>query len=89
MPAMPTNLSDKYDLRVPRYTSYPTAPHFTSQVNDAVYRGWLETLDARQPLSLYFHIPFCDSMCWFADATPKSSIDMSQSGSISMSWSRK
>ncbi len=71
MPAMPANLSDKYDLRVPRYTSYPTAPHFTSHVNDAVYRGWLGTLDPGQPLSLYFHIPFCDSMCWFCGCYTK------------------
>ncbi len=68
---MQSNLTEKYDLRVPRYTSYPTAPHFTSDVNDAVYRDWLGTLDPRQPLSLYFHIPFCDSMCWFCGCYTK------------------
>lgn len=68
---MPANLSDKYDLKVPRYTSYPTAPHFTKEVNDAVYRGWLDTLDPGQALSLYFHIPFCDSMCWFCGCYTK------------------
>ncbi len=68
---MPTHLSDKYVLRVPRYTSYPTAPHFTADVNDAVYRDWLGTLDPGQPLSLYFHIPFCDSMCWFCGCYTK------------------
>lgn len=72
MPAnLPANVSDKYDARVPRYTSYPTAPHFTSDVDDAVYRRWLGALEPRQPLSLYFHIPFCDSMCWFCGCYTK------------------
>ncbi|MBK8906457.1 MAG: oxygen-independent coproporphyrinogen III oxidase [Rhodospirillales bacterium] len=60
-----TALIDRYDMRVPRYTSYPTAPHFSEAVDDAAYRTWLGALDADQGLSLYFHIPFCDSMCWF------------------------
>jgi len=49
----------------PRYTSYPTAPHFHPGVNPARYREWLATLPANEPLSLYFHIPFCDTLCWF------------------------
>ena len=68
---MNMDLSEKYDLHVPRYTSYPTAPHFTENVNEEVYRGWLESLEPSQPLSLYFHIPFCDSMCWFCGCYTK------------------
>ncbi len=64
-------LATKYDLRVPRYTSYPTAPHFTEAVDGGVYRGWLGDLDADNPLSLYFHIPFCDEMCWFCGCYTK------------------
>ncbi|MGF1641183.1 MAG: oxygen-independent coproporphyrinogen III oxidase [Rhodospirillales bacterium] len=68
---MTADLADKYDTRVPRYTSYPTAPHFSPAVDETVYRRWLAGLDPAQPLSLYFHIPFCDSMCWFCGCYTK------------------
>ena len=64
MPLDPA-VADKYDLRVPRYTSYPTAPHFGDSVDGTVYERWLGEITPTSPLSLYFHIPFCDSMCWF------------------------
>lgn len=54
-----------YAAHVPRYTSYPTAPHFHKGVNDATYRAWLAELPPGTPLSLYLHIPFCDTLCWF------------------------
>ncbi len=50
---------------VPRYTSYPTAPHFQPGVDSATYAGWLEALPANARISLYLHIPFCDRLCWF------------------------
>ncbi len=50
---------------VPRYTSYPTAPHFGSQVDDNVLRLWLADLPPGEPVSLYIHIPYCDRLCWF------------------------
>ncbi|MEI9988840.1 MAG: oxygen-independent coproporphyrinogen III oxidase [Rhizomicrobium sp.] len=59
------NPEEIFAARVPRYTSYPTAPHFHAGVDAAVYRGWLEALDPAAPLSLYVHIPFCDTLCWF------------------------
>ena len=68
---MTTDLAEKYDLRVPRYTSYPTAPHFSDAVDGETYAGWLAALDPARPLSLYFHIPFCDSMCWFCGCYTK------------------
>ena len=55
----------KYADRVPRYTSYPTAPHFTESVDGTRYRQWLNGVGAKAPLSLYGHIPFCSSLCWF------------------------
>jgi oxygen-independent coproporphyrinogen-3 oxidase len=58
-------LHQKYDLRLPRYTSYPTAPHFSAAVNGPVFRRWLSELDPAQPLSLYIHVPYCEEMCWF------------------------
>jgi oxygen-independent coproporphyrinogen-3 oxidase len=66
-----TDLLAKYDRRVPRYTSYPTAPHFGPGVGAAEYRRWLAELDPDLPLSLYVHVPFCDSMCWFCGCHTK------------------
>ncbi len=60
-----TKASELISARVPRYTSYPTAPHFHPGVDAAVYRGWLQELHSATPLSLYVHIPFCDTLCWF------------------------
>ena len=68
---MTQDLLARYDRRVPRYTSYPTAPQFTPTVRAAAYRAWLEGLDPRLPLSLYYHIPFCDSLCWFCGCHTK------------------
>ena len=54
-----------YAAHVPRYTSYPTAPHFHQSVDAHRYRNWLSELPPGMPLSLYLHIPFCDTLCWF------------------------
>jgi oxygen-independent coproporphyrinogen-3 oxidase len=53
------------EARLPRYTSYPTAPLFSPSVNDATYIDWLSALSPDEPASLYLHIPFCRSMCWY------------------------
>jgi oxygen-independent coproporphyrinogen-3 oxidase len=53
------------DERLPRYTSYPTAPHFNAGVDGACYSGWLKALAAGTTTSLYLHVPFCRSMCWY------------------------
>lgn len=52
-------------MRVPRYTSYPTAPNFSASIDQAEYRRWLRQLPADEPVSLYVHIPFCREMCWY------------------------
>jgi oxygen-independent coproporphyrinogen III oxidase len=62
---MDARLLAKYDRPVPRYTSYPTAPHFTDAVGADDYAAWLGALEPATPTSLYVHIPFCDSLCWF------------------------
>jgi oxygen-independent coproporphyrinogen-3 oxidase len=61
----PESVRHLLEARVPRYTSYPTAPHFHAGITSEVYRGWLTQLDADTPLSLYVHVPFCDTLCWF------------------------
>lgn len=53
------------DGQVPRYTSYPTAPHFSAAVDERSYREWLAATPSQTELSLYLHVPFCRSMCWY------------------------
>ena len=63
---MRTTLATCYGQeRLPRYTSYPTAPHFSPAVTGNTYLKWLESVDACGSLSLYVHVPFCRSMCWY------------------------
>ncbi|MEX0837885.1 MAG: oxygen-independent coproporphyrinogen III oxidase [Parvibaculum sp.] len=62
---MRSEFIERYDLRVPRYTSYPTAPHFGPSVDGARYEAWLGDLDPALPLSLYLHVAYCAEMCWF------------------------
>lgn len=58
-------LLEKWDRSVPRYTSYPTAPQF-HELREEVYKTHLQQFDkSAKPLSLYFHIPFCKTMCLF------------------------
>ena len=53
------------EVRLPRYTSYPTAPRFSPTIGKGTYGDWLETIPVCDPVSLYLHIPFCRSMCWY------------------------
>ena len=53
------------DQRLPRYTSYPTAPHFSAAVGPETYAGWLAETPADTPASLYVHVPYCRRMCWY------------------------
>lgn len=50
---------------VPRYTSYPTAPHFLPVRDDDDWRGWLGAVPEGSRFSLYIHTPFCRQMCWY------------------------
>lgn len=61
MPRIPKLLS----ANVPRYTSYPTAPHFHTGIDSARYCAWLGALPVKTSLSIYLHVPFCDTLCWF------------------------
>ena len=56
----------RYDKSGPRYTSYPTANQFHQNFAEANYRACaIASNDEARPLSLYFHIPFCDTLCFY------------------------
>jgi len=57
--------ADALSRSVPRYTSYPTAPHFSGNFSPETYERWLGELKPDAAVSLYLHIPFCDELCWF------------------------
>ena len=59
------------DARVPRYTSYPTAPHFQAIECIQPYINALRTIDKNEALSLYVHIPFCPKLCWYCGCNTK------------------
>ncbi|GLR45657.1 coproporphyrinogen-III oxidase [Mesorhizobium amorphae] len=53
------------EARLPSYTIYPTVSEFSGSVGAEAYEEWLRNLPAADPVSLYFHVPFCRSMCWY------------------------
>jgi oxygen-independent coproporphyrinogen-3 oxidase len=64
---LPHLLSEK----VPRYTSYPTAPHFSAAVGAEAYASWLRAIPADATLSLYLHVPFCAELCHYCGCHTK------------------
>jgi len=63
---MRPDLAARYaEERLPRYTSYPTAPQFVPAIGAAEYGTWLGAVPDDAVGSLYLHIPFCRRMCWY------------------------
>jgi len=56
---------DRLRAPTPRYTSYPTAVHFNSEVGPDQSGAWIAGLPEDAALSLYVHIPFCGALCWY------------------------
>lgn len=61
------DLIRRYDKAGPRYTSYPTAVQFHDGFQETDYRDYAQRSNAEplKPLSLYFHVPFCDTLCFY------------------------
>ena len=67
-PLFQEDLINRYDKPGPRYTSYPPATEFQDQVGESNFRDWARLSNEElipKPLSLYFHIPFCSSICHY------------------------
>ena len=72
----------KYDVGGPRYTSYPTADRFIEAIGEPDLQQWLERRNVggiNQPLSLYVHLPFCQSICYYCACTKVATRDRGQS----------
>ncbi|MEN8178062.1 MAG: oxygen-independent coproporphyrinogen III oxidase [Pseudomonadota bacterium] len=75
------SLIEKYDHSGPRYTSYPTAVQFHEGFAEAEYKRIAQaTNESGRPLSLYFHIPFCDTVCFYCACNKVATKDRSMAG---------
>lgn len=64
-PALPAETLLRHAAaQLPRYTSYPTAPHF-GPLDPDTQAGWLRQAGPGDALSLYAHVPFCHTLCWY------------------------
>ncbi len=76
------DLIRRYDQSGPRYTSYPTVAQFHTGISEADYRQWAQASNEDpipRRLSLYFHIPFCDTVCFYCACTKVVTKDHSRS----------
>ncbi len=59
------DLIRRLDRNGPRYTSYPTADRFVKTFTADDYLAWVEKRDQNNPLSIYVHLPFCNTVCYY------------------------
>jgi oxygen-independent coproporphyrinogen-3 oxidase len=69
------DLLNKYNVQVPRYTSYPTVPFWKEQIDTnqwkQTFQQQFEQLNKQQGISLYIHLPFCESLCTYCGCNKK------------------
>lgn len=64
------DLARKYSVPGPRYTSYPPAPQFSEETSrELLAQRIVRNNETARDLSLYFHLPFCQTLCWFCGCT--------------------
>jgi len=75
------DLVKKYSVPGPRYTSYPPATHFTNEIAPEIFVEKIrDNGRSERDLSLYFHLPFCQTLCWFCGCTTVITTDQKKSG---------
>src|SRR5688572_16135862 len=75
------DLVKKYNVPGPRYTSYPPATQFTNEISAETFIDKIQVNNrASGDLSLYFHLPFCQTLCWFCGCTTVITTDQKKSG---------
>ncbi|MEP7185965.1 MAG: oxygen-independent coproporphyrinogen III oxidase [Rhodanobacter sp.] len=80
-PVFDPALIARYDVAGPRYTSYPTAPQFKPEFDEAALRGVIRASNEEpipRPLSLYVHVPFCMSPCFYCGCNRVITRDVTQ-----------
>ena len=67
---LPYTLIDKYNIPIPRYTSYPTVPYWKEHLTDGI--DWKQQIQkaihankTAEGISLYIHLPFCEQLCTY------------------------
>ncbi len=69
------DLLNKYNVPVPRYTSYPTVPFWNENLNISqwrkAFRDQFRIANSAEGLSLYIHLPFCESLCTYCGCNKK------------------
>jgi len=84
------NLVQKYNVPGPRYTSYPPATKFTDTISWAELAPRIEANNrGARDLSLYFHIPFCETLCWFCGCTTVITLNHDKGGAYADSLGRE
>lgn len=78
------NLVSKYNVPVPRYTSYPTVPYWKDVIDvekwKSVFQQQFHLSNAKEGISLYMHLPFCESLCTYCGCNKKITTNHSVEG---------
>jgi oxygen-independent coproporphyrinogen-3 oxidase len=66
-----SELLAKYNVPAPRYTSYPTVPYWDEKIDTSQWLDTVRRTDIRKGISLYIHLPFCESLCTYCGCNKK------------------